>query len=118
MDIYPVKQHDLEPAFEVVLLGTRDGVESPVDLTTASSVNFYMKKKGVLKVSAPATVLNQTTMLGHVAYSWQSGDTSDTGDFQAEFEVIWPGVRPQTFPSKVAASDAYFTVRIWKDVGP
>ena len=35
---------------------------------------------------------------GVITYTWLLGDTSIAGVYYAEFVVVWPGTRDQTYP--------------------
>ncbi len=114
---FTMKQHDLEPSFEVQLL---DGV-TPVDLTSVMEVLFLMHNRKGLRASGPMVVADQTQLdnVGICRYTWQLGDTAVTGSYNAEVQVTWPASlnapdgRPQTFPA-----NQYVTVEIQKDLGP
>jgi hypothetical protein len=108
---YVMKQNDLEPSLELQLL---DG-STPIDLTSVVDVLFLMKARRALKATGSMTVADQTILgnTGIVRYDWTQGDTDTVGQFNAEVQVIWPGLRPQTFPA-----NSYITVDIQKDLGP
>lgn len=90
-----LKKGDRLPVLRATLLGT-DG--APLDLTTANSVTFKMRKRGsdVVKVSAPATVTDAAA--GKVQYAWGANDTDTAGQFDGEFIVSIGGL-PMTVPS-------------------
>jgi hypothetical protein len=91
-----MKRNDLLPEIQ----GVCEDANGPVDLTTASSVKFLMGLPGVTtnKVSAAATFVDRPN--GVVKYSWVSGDTDTAGEYEGEFEVMWPGTKPETFPNR------------------
>ena len=111
-----MKQNDLLPQLQATLQ-SKDPVTSvlsAVNLTTASSIYFYMKNAiSGLKVSALAVKdVDQTTNPGVLTYTWQGTDTSEAGKFQGEFEVHWASGKRETFPN-----DGYFIVNIKADLG-
>jgi hypothetical protein len=108
---YVMKQHDLEPSFEVQLL---DGT-TPVDLTSVMAILFLMRSRKGLKAVGPMTVADQSMLdnVGICRYDWVLGDTDTTGTYNVEVQVTWPNARPQTFPA-----NQYITVDIQKDLGP
>lgn len=112
MSQFQLKQHDLEPAFAATLYnGTDELTRTPVDLTTATSVVFILKRKGTIIINRRAMSV-VSAVAGTVSMPWQAGDTSNTGAHQAEIEVTWPGTRPQTFPA-----NGTITIFIEPDLG-
>lgn len=108
---FHIKQHDTRPDLKVRLLDD----DVAIDLTNATSARFLMSnRRAGLKVDAAMTILDQTqdATVGVVSYTWQPGDTSAAGDFQAEIQITWPSGKLQTFPA-----DSYIQVIITKDLG-
>lgn len=100
-----LKRGDLEPAVRVSLAFS-DG--SPVPLASVIEIRFRMAD--VLtraEIFSRAAQVDGDPALGQVVYVWQPGDTDIAGVYYAEFEVIWPGSRPQTYPPQ-----GYLTVSI------
>lgn len=99
MPAFTIKKDDLEPALNATLSLVADG--TPLDLTDAVSVAFRMWRQrvtgGAYKASGAATIVDAAA--GTVRYTWAAGDTSEAGDFLAEFVVTWAGSRPQTVPT-------------------
>lgn len=108
-ETFTLKRGDLEPPLAVVL---RDGAGNPVDLGLALAVRVIVSRRGTTLVNGPAVISNQAATPGMVSRAWQSGETSTSGAYIAEFEVMWPGNRPQTFPTK-----GYVQVNIVNDLG-
>lgn len=106
---FTIKQGDLEPPLAVVL---RDGEGNPVDLSLALAVRVIIERRNETLVDGPAVIADQTGNPGLVSRPWQTGETNTSGTYQAEFEVMWPGNRPQTFPTK-----GYVQIVIGKDLG-
>jgi hypothetical protein len=97
-----IKENDSLPDVEARLWITRERRRTPVDLDTALEVRFVAKRKGGTKViQGTCEVADQTidANLGKIIYRWQTLDTDTPGDYKVEFQVIWPGGKPQTFPS-------------------
>lgn len=90
-----MKKDDLEPKF-IATLYNADG--TVVDLTSASSVSLIVKQQGGAKYFKSAGAFENRSG-GIVSYTWASGNTDTVGNFQMEWEVIWPTARPETFPS-------------------
>lgn len=90
-----VKQNDTRPAAPATL--KRGDVV--VDLTLATSVTFKMTREGQVdkKVNSVANVLSAT--LGTVEYRWLAGDTDESGQYIAEWEVLWDDGTIETFPT-------------------
>jgi hypothetical protein len=98
---YYLKRGDTARSIEVVLL---DPNEDPVDLTSASSIKFIMRKKEIRggssapKVSEAAVVVNAAA--GLVRYDWAEADVDTVGIYLAEWEVTWTlGGPTDTYPS-------------------
>jgi hypothetical protein len=107
MSVFRTKRGDLLP----IIQGTCTDVNGPVDLTNATSVRFLMKSSaGVAKVTSAAAFVDRPN--GVVSYTWAGTDTDTVGDYTAEFEVTWPGAKPETFPNR-----GYITVSIFQDLG-
>lgn len=88
-----LKQGNTLPAITATLA---DQSGNPVNLTGASvhfhMTNFYFGNV----VNSAATVVNATS--GQVSYSWQQGDTNNTGLFSCEWYVVFSNGAQQTFP--------------------
>lgn len=108
MSNFSIKRNDRRESIERVLKGS-DG--APVDLT-GCSVRFLMRyaQSNTLKVDATATVVDAAA--GQVRYAWTADDTSDSGAFKAEFEVLFADGTRQSFPNTT-----YITVVILDDLG-
>jgi hypothetical protein len=91
-----VKQNDRRPP-AYALLKRGDVV---VDLTLAQRCTFKMRRTGrtELKVDALAVIGNDPT-LGEVEYRWAAGDTDTSGEYLAEWEVLWTDGTLETFPT-------------------
>lgn len=99
MSIFRIKKGDLEPAMTATLMqqvGT--AAAAPINLTTATSVKFAMRNKNssTPKVDATATIVSAAA--GTVKYTWTGTDTDTAGDYDGEWQIIWPTARPQTVP--------------------
>lgn len=95
-DNFYIKQNDTAPSLEVVLTSS-SGRAKP--MTEAASIAFNMSTEaGVNIVSlGTGTIVNSTK--GIVAYTWQTGDTSNTGIHNAEFQVTYNNGQIETFPN-------------------
>ena len=68
----------------------------PLNLTTATSVKFQMRKPDDLlfQVDAAATITNPSQ--GLVSYSWGAKDLGIVGEFFVQWEVLWNDGKVQT----------------------
>lgn len=109
MSDYVLKANDTLPVVGATLTYAGGGV---VDLTGAT-VTFIMRKKGgplPPKVDKPAEVVDATA--GTVRYVWVPADTNQPGEYDAEWEVVFPNNGgKQTFPTLT-----YHTVKILADL--
>ena len=75
---------------------------SPIDMTNATSVLFYLWR---FDSGARIDVVNGVagTFLdkpnGKVQYAWALGDTATTGEHQRRWKVIFPGPKPISCPN-------------------
>ena len=106
---FVIKKDDLIPSITAYLV---DHLNDPVDLTTALSVRFIMRAKSATanKVDAAATIVTPST--GEVRYDWTQPDTNTSGIFEGEWEVLWPGNKPETYPNW-----RHIVIRVHPDLG-
>jgi hypothetical protein len=99
---FSIKSFDRLPSIKATL---------NANLTTATGVTFIMRPKagGLVKVNSAAVI--ETAASGVVRYDWATGDTDTPGEYQAEWEVIWPGPKTQTFPT-----ETYHTIAVLADL--
>ena len=88
-----IKQNDTSPSMLATL---QDANGVAVDLSDAT-VNFYMGNINGNVVDSIATIVDAEA--GQVRYDWVALDTSDSGMYQAEFEVVFIGGTKETFPN-------------------
>jgi hypothetical protein len=95
-----------------VITGTCTDDNGVVDLTNATSVRFMMGLEGSTtnKVAAAATFVSRPA--GTVQYAWTGTDTDTVGDYDGEFEVTWPGSKPETFPNR-----GFIKISVYQDRG-
>lgn len=103
-----MKRDDLRPILSATLT---DANGSAVDLSTAASVKFVMRRKGSLakKIDSAAGTAATT---GGVTYTWVSPNTNTEGTYYGEFEVNWGSSVVQTFPVS-----GYIEIEIVSDLG-
>lgn len=104
--VFLLKRGDTSPSLRFAL--------SPASVNlVGSSVVFNMAKAdGTVKVSRAPAVIETATGTPTVRYDWQAGDTSDTGDFVGEFEVLYGTGQRETFPN----GDEFIPILIGGDI--
>lgn len=99
---FVLKRGDRLPDMVVTL----DDNGSPLDLTTATSIQARGSRHGVVVVDETVT----GTVQGVVTVTWPAGSTDQVGLILFEFVVTWPGGKEETFPQ-----DGFERVRISPD---
>jgi len=77
------------------VIHAEDDVNAPVDLTGAS-VRFQMRLPQGNKYKVNAAAVIDDAVSGQVSYAWGANDLSQPGEYQAQFEVTYPGGKVQT----------------------
>lgn len=108
MAAFRIKKGDLLPEIQ----GTCEDANGPIDLTNATGVRFLMGLTGSTtnKVAAAATFVDRPS--GVVKYTWTGTDTDTVADYDGEFEVTWPGSKPETFPNR-----GFLKISVYQDRG-
>lgn len=92
-----IKQNDTAPSLEVALKGSNGRARN---LENASSVKFHMSKENNGgNVIIDGTCAITSAVKGIVSYTWQPGDTANSGVHDAEFEVLYNNGQNETFPN-------------------
>jgi hypothetical protein len=101
--MFYIKQNDTSPAIRVIVKDA-DGVVINV---TGASVMFHMTEIGssTPAVDAAGAVVDGTA--GVIEYQWETGDTADAGNYNAEFQVTYVDSTIETFPN-----NTYIKVKI------
>ena len=104
-----IKRGDTSPAIEATL---KDAADAVVDMTGAT-VRFHLRRPGAkaAKVDAGANLVDPAN--GKVSFPWQAGHTNEAGEFEAEWEVTFPGGAIETFPN---SRDNLLLVRVERDL--
>lgn len=91
------RRGDLEPPLRIELTDTGN---PDLDLTTATSVRVLIARAGTIVVddTTPDVAPAPSPGTWIITHHWQPGQTDTPGIHLTEVEVVWPGVRPQTFP--------------------
>jgi hypothetical protein len=110
--VHTIKQGDLRPSIKTPL-GTLqdDGSISPDNLTGCTVVlNATLGNQKII-TDAPVTIVDAAN--GQVQYDFQSGNTNQVGDLQAEFKVTDSLGRPERYPN-----NGNFVIKVYRQVGP
>ena len=104
-----IKQNDTAPSIEAVLTDSTGRAKS---LILASQIKFNMStEEGSSLVNlGTASIINATKVI--VSYPWQTGDTSNTGIHNAEFQVTYTNGQIETFPNS-----GYIKIIIREELG-
>lgn len=96
---FTIVQNDTAPPIESTLRD--EGV--PIDLTNATNVRFHMEDK-YNRVVVEDDVTGRVSVTNHdlarVEYAFAPGDTTDVGDYTAEWEVVYDDGTSETFPTE------------------
>jgi hypothetical protein len=99
---FEIRRGDTAPIYSVTL---KDRTGTPVDLTSATNIQFVMRLASAASNSTPHVTAAMTKAtqsggtIGQVSYDWQTGDTNLAGSFLAEHVVTWGSGKKQTFPT-------------------
>ena len=98
-----LKQNDTRPFVEAQLKYQNGQY---FDLSDVKSVRFLMglATDNKLRVNSEAIIVNTA---GRIRYVWKSGDTSEAGNFNAEFQLIFNDGSVLTVPA-----ESYIEVKI------
>lgn len=110
---FKIKRHDLRPYLPAQFFKP-DGT-TPLPLSAAVAVYFIVRSKTAATDAAP--LLRKPCVItdavnGLVEYRWAVGDTDLSGNFNYEFEIMWPNAEPQTIPA-----DSYLDLIVLDDLG-
>lgn len=114
---FEIKRNDRRPSFVVLLVADYGEVtEAAIDLTTAGTAYFNMRSQigGTIRVNRGTAQITNATA-GEVTYLWGTADTTVTGNYDAEIEVLWDDLKSETFPGGPTGG-SYWTVIITDDI--
>lgn len=96
---FHLKRNDTLPVLKMQLIDRSClGSRIPFDLTGVSSATFTMKNScGDIKIMAKnAQIVSYSG--GVIQYNWEAEDTSDSGLFDAEFQLIYANGNRMSIP--------------------
>jgi hypothetical protein len=96
MSTWQVKQGATWPKLEAVLLDASGAV---VNLTTATSVTFRMRKQGAAALKVEAAMVVENAAAGAVSYTWDTADTDTVGEYDVDIAVLWANGKIQKWPN-------------------
>jgi len=111
---FHIKRNDTLPALKLQLIDRSClGSRIPFDLTNVSSVTFTMKNNcGDIKIMAKdAQILSFSG--GVIQYNWEEEDTTESGIFEAEFQILYTDGKRLSVPQIGAIK-----IEIENDVNP
>ncbi|MFP1646546.1 hypothetical protein [Pontitalea aquivivens] len=106
MNTFRIKQGDTSPA-----LGFALEPAAEVNLTGASVVFNMRPRRGDPTILRAPAIVVLATGTPTVRYDWASGDTGQSGTYEAEFEVTYADGAIETFPNA-----GYIRVEIADDI--
>ena len=89
-----IKQNDTSPVLQATL---KDSSGNVINISGASARLHIQDYEGSLVLSSAMEIVDE--LGGVVKYSWQSGDTSDSGSYYAEIQVDYAYGSVETFPN-------------------
>lgn len=114
---FEIKRNDRRPAFVVLLVADYgEATETVVDLTTAGTAYFNMRSQtgGTVRVNRGTCQITNATA-GEITYLWGTADTTVSGTYDAEIEVVWDDLKAETFPGGPTGG-SYWPVIITDDI--
>ena len=103
---FNIKRNDTSP----IIAGTcKDSDGTAIDITGATIRFHLINAAGTTVVDAAGAIVSATA--GTVSYTWQTADTTTSGNHTAEFEVTYSGGAIETFPNR-----GFIPVRIYDDL--
>lgn len=96
MATFYIKQNDTGPSIEAVLTDSNGKYKS---LTDVATVKFNMADENGNVIIDKGTCGIVNASKGIVFYGWQTGDTANTGTYNAEFQVEYTNGQIETFPN-------------------
>src|SRR5215213_8754438 len=99
---FTLKRGDTRPLLMAQLVDIAAGVQTPINLTTATGVKLIMKLQNAPANTTPTVnsacaFVNRTT--GTVSYTWTSANTATVGIYNIEFEIAWNDGGVETVPN-------------------
>lgn len=113
------KQNDNRDTWMVVLKHGPIGAQTPIDLSTASSVRFIMRSTGLSDADPPKVngLMTITDAInGVVTYQWTGTDLDTVDTYNIEHEIHWADGGIKTIPDK-SDGIAYLTLEVVDDLG-
>lgn len=92
---YTIKRGDTAPPLTATLTSVTGAPQNLLDAT----VTFRMRRRGETVASLTRLAEIVDAAAGRVSLTWQPGDTSVAGRYEAEFVVAFSNGDTQTFPS-------------------
>jgi hypothetical protein len=100
---FSIKRGDMLPSIRMAFFPETISLDG-------ASVLFKMRRiRGEVLIDRAATIITNTPPV--VQYDWQTSDTQESGKFEAEWEVTYPGGLVETFPK-----DSYLIINIYPDI--
>jgi len=110
---FTIKRGDTSPAIKARLVPA--DISQGGGITGFNEVRFLMRDSSdyetIVDADTSSGVTVEDASTGVVVYSWENGDTDETGMFEAEWEVTYSDNTVETFPN-----DRYIDVEIIGDI--
>jgi hypothetical protein len=106
-----MKRGDSRPKLVRNLKQTVNTVETAINLTTATSVLFHMRRNDGAGALLGGTCAITNAVTGEVTYTWVTADTASAASYNGEFQINWNDGGVETVPN-----GGFITIDVLEDL--